>query len=488
MDNKNNNIISTELIIDDRLQFKGGKMVALLPFALFVAGCFVLAVLKLSTIEAYWINAMICLSIGMFLSKKPALYFDAIRDGMAQPLIMVGILCWVWAGVFAAILKVSGLVEGLIWVGLTTHLTGGAFVAFTFLLGSVYGSAVGSGWATITAFSLLLYPAGIALGANPIVLAGAIISAGCFGDNIAPVSDTTIIAAVTQDADVPGVVKSRLPYVVIAGSIAVVAFFILGGGGDSVVSPEQYNAIIASASPKGLIMLIPAAIVIILAFKGKTLLEAVSIGIISEIVVGMASGLITFDELINVTNGNVGGALVDGILGFANLIVLVLLVTALSYTMQASGAISDLLNHLRENVIKTVTHAELVNYSVVAISAFALSNSVIAEVVAAPIVKIIGKDFNISRYRLANFIDSVHCMFSYTVPWAGATMLFISMTKIAAETYTYAPVFTNPLSFTPYVFYAWTLGGVFLISAITGIGRKHDTVEIEKYEKNIVNG
>ena len=81
--------------------------------------------------------------------------------------------------------------------------------------------------------SFILDPVGILLGSHPAVLAGAILSGAGFGDNIAPVSDTTIIAAASQEykykegsADIGGTVRARFRYVFAAGLIAMVLFFL----------------------------------------------------------------------------------------------------------------------------------------------------------------------------------------------------------------------------------------------------------------------
>ena len=64
----------------------------------------------------------------------------------------------------------------------------------------------------------IFYPAGIMLGANEMMMAGCIVSGAIFGDNLAPISDTTIASASTQQfkngkpADIGGVVSSRIKY------------------------------------------------------------------------------------------------------------------------------------------------------------------------------------------------------------------------------------------------------------------------------------
>ena len=45
---------------------------------------------------------------------------------------------------------------------------------------------------------------------------------------------------------------------------------------------------------------------------------------------------------------------------------------------------------------------------------------------------------------------------------------------LVAQTYSWCPVITNPVSLIPFTIHAFFIGGIFLFSAITGIGRKRD--------------
>src|SRR5699024_7606904 len=113
-------------------------------------------------------------------------------------------------------------------------------------------------------------------GSNPTVLAGAILSGAALGDNLAPVSDTTIIAATSQEynnkqgaAEIGGTVSTRLPYVLIASSLATILFFIFGGSATNVTDAIQAEELLQQyQNPKGLLLLIPTLLVIILAVRG----------------------------------------------------------------------------------------------------------------------------------------------------------------------------------------------------------------------------
>jgi len=142
----------------------------------------------------------------------------------------VAVVCWLWAGAFSGILAGSGLVEAIVWVGWKLNLNGAWFTLTVFISSALFATSVGTGLGTIVGFTAVMYPAGIVLGANPAALLGAIFSGAAFGDNLAPISDTTIVSAATQETDVGGVVRSRLKYVLIASAISAVLFVIFGGG------------------------------------------------------------------------------------------------------------------------------------------------------------------------------------------------------------------------------------------------------------------
>lgn len=106
-------------------------------------------------------------------------------------------------------------------------MSGAAFTVAAFVFAALFAMATGSGFGTISTMSFILYPAGILLGSNPAVLAGAILSGAAVGDNLAPVSDTTIIAATSQEynnkegaADIGGTVRTRSPLVIVGFVVA----------------------------------------------------------------------------------------------------------------------------------------------------------------------------------------------------------------------------------------------------------------------------
>ncbi len=451
---------------DPRLNFYGGTMMAFVPFLVFLIGCVGAALMGYANERVFYIICMFAIVVGLVLAKNKADYFDALVDGMTEKLILTAVMCYIFAGAFGSMLRVSGLVEGLMWLGIKAHLTGGFFCGFAFILGAVYCTAVGSAWATITGLTLFMYPAGIALDADPMVLAGAILSAGAFGDSLAPISDTTIVAATTMERPISDVVRSRLPVTLIAGVICLVLFVVTGGGSGS-MDPEIVDDILATADPKGLIMIIPAAVTVFLAFKGYNLIQAISVGVAAVFIIGLPLNMFELDAMLSFKDGVFGGAIVDGVSGFTGLILLIILATGVSYIMQAGGAMERLLDKLQK-FATSVRSAEVINWVIMSISASCLGQSIVSIIVGGPLVRTIGDRFKISRLRLANFCSAVHCMWGHSLPWCGSTLLFCTMMKEVSKTYTFIEPINNAVAFMPYTWYAYIIGSIFLIMALTG--------------------
>ena len=152
------------------------------------------------------------------------------------------------------------------------------------------------------------------------VLVLAILSGAAFGDNCAPVSDTTIIAATSQEykyidgtASIGGAVKSRYKYVLIAGGIAIVLFLIFGGSGGVIDPAEAETLLSQNQRPMGLLLLIPTCVVIVMAVKGINIFACLGTGSVLAIIIGLAAGLFKISDLIYLADGKVQGTITAGV-------------------------------------------------------------------------------------------------------------------------------------------------------------------------------
>ena len=278
----------------ERLAFYGGSWMSFLPYIIFIA-LILVTTFHFGSISdgALWLPAFIALLLPFFLAKDKGRYAATLISGMASREAITPVVCWLFAGVFSRILRDSGLAAGVAGLAAGAGVGGAWFSAIAFIASAIFATASGTGFGTIAAGMGVLYPAGLALGAHPGILAGAIISGAAFGDNLAPISDTTICSATSQGVDVPGVVRSRLKYALVAGALTLAAIFLAsaflpGGTGDPTAT--SYN-------PLTLLMFIPVLLTIYLAAKSGDIVIATTVGIVAGVAVALGAGLMDFIQI-----------------------------------------------------------------------------------------------------------------------------------------------------------------------------------------------
>ncbi|MGI6211481.1 MAG: Na+/H+ antiporter NhaC family protein [Anaerovoracaceae bacterium] len=459
-----------------RLEFYGGRGVSLLPLLIFLVMIFFTTFVWASISDgALWVPAFVALIIPFFLAKDKLHYSQTIISGMASKECLVPIVCWIFAGAFSRVLRESGLADGIAGLAAGFGVGPTPFLIITFIASAVFATASGTGFGTIAAGMGVLYPAGVALGCDHPLLAGAIISGAAFGDNLAPISDTTICSATTQGVDVPGVVRSRLKYTVWATIITIPIFIVLSmmrsSSNGAAADVAQYN-------PWTLIMLIPVAITIWIAVKTGDIIIATTWGIVIGFVFAIPAGLIDFVHIdsksetpavITVSGEGlervVGGVLYDGIANMIQVIILCLLLFGSIRIMQDGEGDKVLLNALGK-VAKTATGAEItVSLMVIILSGIMGLNAPAILAVGASFAKPLGKQHGISPYRMANLMDAQSNTLAYCVPWAPAMIYTLGF---AADSN--APLVG--IEVTPNVIYCFAMFFVMCVSIALKVGRK----------------
>ncbi len=454
---------------EKKLTFYGKSFASFIPILMFVIVAVVIAVtMEEVTIQAMWVGILIGIIVAFFLAKDKELYGETIIKGMSARVALVPVAAWIFAGIFATVMRSSGMVNGILWLAVKTGATGTAFVVVTFIACCIFATAAGTGFGTIAAGMGVLYPAGVLLGAHPLLLAGAIIGGGAFGDNLAAISDTTISSAASQDTDIGGVVKSRVKYAMVAGGISILIMVILGLMYRGSVSALPYEALASQMNPLGLIMFIPAVITIYFAVKTGNIIYSLIIGIALSIVFALITGLNTFSGIFSVTDG----AILNGVSGWmADLSILVILLSAGIHIMLDGGGGDALVAFGHKIVKKSVLGLELTTAVLELIfSALMSINAPAILAVGLSFTKPLGDKFKLHPYRRANILDAFSCTLVYSLPWTAAVLFASGLSKGASEDFSGVP-FLSPMSITPWVIYAWVLLIVMFVAVFTGWGR-----------------
>ena len=426
---------------------------AFIPMAIFFVFCVLLFIVFLSyDLHALAMGGVVGLLVGALFAKDYDHYWKSVLDGIASPNSVTIVMIFFVIGMFSQMMKDSNVTEGFIWISNTIGLSGGLFVAFAFLSCCIISTATGSSIGTMFAAFPVFYGAGIALGANPGILAGAITSGCIFGDNVAPISDNTIASSSSQffkdrvtQADVAGVVASRMKYSLTAATFAFILFALFGGSGGEVASD-----IASMGNPVKLVMLIPIALLLVTAVKTRNLFKAITVGLFTGILTGMLSGIFTWASLFS-SSGELGnhvtGFLPTGVQNMMSIVTLVISVFGIMGILKSAGALDRMVDAILNSRLSQTTRGAEIAIAIGTCLTCLLFGGVTSAAILTfgPVVDQVGNRKHIHPYRRANMLDSFVNSLPVVVPFLSC-FVFISVALTGLSPVAIAKALFYPIS------------------------------------------
>ena len=451
------------------LVFYGGLLGAIAPFMIFVVGVITIALSGAPDERGFWPILILAIGVGLLLAKDKTAYSQVIIAGMAQRMVMIMIVAWMLASIIGVIMGSTGFVEALIWLSSQFKLSGGGFIIAAFLICCAVSLATGSSFATILVCGPLLYPAGGLLGAPLDMLAGAILAGATFGDFFAPISDTTIASALSQQVAIGPTVKSRIKYILPAMALALIGY----GLGPQLSPPTiTKGAPGLAGSPDGLPMLLVPALIIYLFLSRKHLLHGLMLGLLFGLLLGLITGLLPWEKVysLDLENFTAKSLIIDGINRAVGISFFTILLMGLAETIKASGLVQQLVTFAAKRA-GHVGQAEGWIAGVAGAAVLLTTHSIVAILMVSDFVVKTGKEMNISPLRKANLLSLVVCVFPFLLPYF-IPVILMSNTTLSGDEYDIPQV--APLQVGLYNFIAWGLLLITIISLFLGYGRKAD--------------
>lgn len=260
-------------------------------------------------------------------------------------LLIIGILIGVWI--------LSGVVPTLLYYGLKI-LHPSIFLPATLIICSITSLATGSSWGTAGTIGIALIGVGEGLGFPLPLVAGAVLSGAYFGDKMSPLSDTTNMAPGMVGTDLYTHIKhmsytTGLSYAITL-VIEIVLSFFYGGGQANLESVNQILTGIDAQFSVNPMLLIPPAIVMVLAFKRIPAVPGIVIGILTAGILGAIFQGNDFGGLLSAAYGgytsNTGVEAVDNLLTKGGLSSMMYTVSLVICAMMFGG-IMEKTNQLR---------------------------------------------------------------------------------------------------------------------------------------------
>lgn len=450
-----------------KFEFYGGTFGPWIPVIFMIVGMVGCTITGNGGLQRFCVVTFIALAIGFFLTKNKKKFGEISLNGLRNPMLGTIIMAFVLAGILSQLLRQSGLIDSLILVVSELNVNVGFLPLVGFVVCMLISTSCGTSTGSVAAVAPVLIPLANSLNIDIGLMSGAIISGAIFGDNIAPISDTTIGSALTQEANVNDVVKTRLPYAITSAVISAILFIILGlkmGNG------EAAHMALENASFKPLLLLVLPVIMVFMMRKGWDLTGTLVTCNVAGIILNLILGTINFDLMFSVE-----GPIFAGMNGMMVLVLYVLLLFQVLEILISSGSF-DVIGEKLLKVCKTPRSAELVCYGIASVGSAAAGGSGIAIVFFGSLVRKITKTFGIDRCRGANILDGVACGATGLMPHGNPVNVTLGVVMTLEN---FDPNFSF-MNILPYNFHCWGLLIIFLLSILTGIGRKFEDTKTEE--------
>ncbi|WP_299103448.1 Na+/H+ antiporter NhaC family protein [uncultured Winogradskyella sp.] len=223
-------------------------------------------------------------------------------------LFLVGALAGTWL--------VSGVIPAMVYYGLQV-LSPEIFLPASVIIAAVISIATGSSWTTSATVGIALVGIGTALGINPGMIAGAVISGAYFGDKMSPLSDTTNLAPAMAGTDLFSHIKYMTITTVPTILVTLVVFGIISASidtsGNTDIS-QILETIDATFNITPWLFLVPVVVVALILLKTKPL---IALG--SGVVLAIVFALIFQPEVLETVSNSTSKTIVNSVLTDTNI-------------------------------------------------------------------------------------------------------------------------------------------------------------------------
>ncbi|NTU82054.1 MAG: Na+/H+ antiporter NhaC [Chloroflexales bacterium] len=196
-------------------------------------------------------------------------------------LLMVGALIGVW--------QMSGTIATIVYYGIKYINPSWFYLAVALITGLV-GLVTGSSWTTAATIGVAFIGISRAIGADPAITAGAIISGAYFGDKMTPLSETTILTPQIVGSNVYAHIRSLSKATVPAYLITLAIFFLIGKNQEISAPPvdtAQVLAVLDSAYYISLWNLLPMLVLVLLGLRKYPAFLSILIGALTGALVAV---------------------------------------------------------------------------------------------------------------------------------------------------------------------------------------------------------
>lgn len=443
-----------------------GKLGAFLPLLCMVFGILIMSLCGMRGIKNMWAACFLGIVVGWLVIKDSKKFMKAVSDGVRDPVLGAMIPIFFVSGILGKILSAAHMGDGVLYWISKLNVSPAWMPLVIFVCAGILSVGSGSSSAALSALPAVLLPVAYAMGCDPGLSVAAIISGAILGDNLAPISDSCIASAMTQEVDVSKTFRYRVKYslgmAIVCGALYAFFGFRLNAGTSSeslVIDPVYASSVV--------FLVVPILIIVIM-LKNGNFFNAMLIGEL----VGVAM-LFLFGYATPATVFAGDGLIASGISAMTDGVIFIIFIFIIISLTKATGCMEIIQDATLKVAGKGGRGNEIIAGLMAVASACIVASGTSAINFCGPVVRGIMKPTKISRARTASIIGGICQSVGYMVPWCVTAVMFpgiIISLGAAPETFT-------ATDWTPYLFYNFALLIVYWGLILTGFDKKIETDE-----------
>lgn len=379
-------------------------------------------------------------AMGVCLKGKIEERISIFSQGAGHKNVLMMIWIFILAGAFATTAKEIGAIDATVNITLQL-LPGKLLFAGLFIAACFISMAVGTSVGTIVALVPVATGVSAETGISASFITAIVVGGSFFGDNLSFISDTTIAATRTQGCSMADKFKANIKIAAPAAIIVAALYIVLGLQVNYTPVAEQIN----------FVLLVPYLLVIGLAIASVNVMLVLAAGILSNAVIGFATGKLTWISWL----GHIG----SGIAGMGDLIIVTMLAGGMLEIIRVAGGLDYLIEKMTRR-INSKRGAEFSIAALVSLANLCTANNTIAIITTGGIAKDIADKYRLDSRKCASILDTFSCFVQGMIPYGAQMLMASGLAGISA------------MSILEYMYYPFTLGVVASLAILFRFPRK----------------
>jgi len=417
------------------------------------------------------IPLMFATAFSAIIAKRCGYKWKQIERGIFNGIysVLQAVLILITVGALIGIWILAGVIPSMIYYGLAV-LNPTIFLVTALLICSITSLVMGTSWGTAGTVGVAFMGIGYGLGIPPAITAGAVISGAYFGDKIAPLSDTTNMAAAIAGVDLITHIKNMFRQTGIGYVFALAAFLVIGflftGDANMEASETIRNGLRAYMVISPVLLLPIVVVIVVIALKVPALP-----GIFLGVLIGGVFGMIMQDGV------SIGRVFQAGWSGFSistdvpvinslltrggitrKMYAVAVIVIALSFggIMEMTRQLEVIVNKIIKVCVRGTGSLVSTTVGATMVTNMAMADQYLGIILPAKMFATAYRSRGFHPKMLSGAVDGTGTLTSSLIPWN--TCAIFMATTLGVSTLTYLP----------FAFFNWSMPIIIIIMAAIG--------------------